>query len=98
MVNMTATTITVSWTSSDPSDANGYVVYATSGDHTVTHQVEGGNQSTVTLEGLRGGTTYNITVRAYQQLLGPASSAISIQTLPGINCHVLSQNNYFNFY
>ena len=53
--------------------------------------MEGGNQSTVTLEGLRGGTTYNITVRAYQKLLGPASSAISVQTLPGIavNVHLL---------
>ena len=92
LVNKTITTITVSW-SPDPSDADGYVVNVTSDTDTVlrTQQVEGGNQSAVTLEGLRGGTTYSITVRAYQQLLGPASSAISVQTLPGIavNVHLL---------
>ena len=61
----------------------------------MTHKVEGGSQSTTTLEGLRGGTTYNITVRAYQQLLGPASSAISVQTLPGIAINVLLTLMYF---
>ena len=45
-----------------------------------TVQVEGSSNNTITLNGLRGGTTYNITVRAYQQLLGPASSAISVWT------------------
>ena len=44
----------------------------------------GGNQSTTTLKGLRGGTTYNITVRAYQDILGPVSNTISVQTYPGI--------------
>ena len=46
-----------------------------------TVQVKGSSNNTITLNGLRGGTTYNITVRAYQQLLGPASSTISVQTL-----------------
>ena len=46
-----------------------------------TVKVEGSSNNTITLNGLRGGTTYNITVRAYQQLLGPASSTISVQTL-----------------
>ena len=46
-------------------------------------QVERSSNNTITLNGLRGGTTYNITVRAYQQLLGP-SSGISVQTLLGI--------------
>ena len=49
-----------------------------------TVQVKGSSNNTIKLNGLRGGTTYNITVRAYQQLLGPASSTISVQTLPGI--------------
>ena len=82
---MTCTTITVSWTS-DPSDADGYVVNVTSDTDTVqqTLQVEGGSQNTTTLEGLKERTNYNITVRAYQQLLGPASSPISVQTLSGI--------------
>ena len=47
----------------------------------MTQQVKGGNQSTTTLKGLIGGTTYNITVRAYQDILGPA---ISVHTYPGI--------------
>ena len=50
-----------------------------------TVQVKGSRNNTITVNGLRGETTYNITVRAYQQLLGPASSTISVQTLPGPN-------------
>ena len=81
----TATTITVNWTALDSSDADGYVVNVTSDTDTVqTVQVEGSSNNTITLNGLRVETTYNITVRAYQQLLGPASSTISVQTLPGI--------------
>ena len=83
-VSKTATTITVNWTSLDSSDADGYVVNVTSDTDTVqTVQVEGSSNNTITLNGLRGGTTYNITVRAFQQLLGPANT-ISVETLPGI--------------
>ena len=88
VVNKTATTITVNWTVLDSSDADGYVVNVTSDTNTVqTVQVEGSSNNTITLNGLRGRTTYNITVRAYQQLLGPASSTISVTThcqAPGI--------------
>ena len=42
LVNKTDTTITVSWTPV-PSDADGYVVNATSDTHIVTQQVKGGN-------------------------------------------------------
>ena len=81
-VNKTATTITVSWTALDSSDADGYAVNVTSDTDTVqTVQVEGSSNNTITLNGLNIETTYSITVRAYQQLLGPASSAISVQTL-----------------
>ena len=60
--------------------ADGYVVNVTSDTDTVqTVQVEGSSNNTITLNGLRGGTTYSITVRAYQQLLGPAST-ISVTT------------------
>ena len=79
LVNKTATTITVSWTPV-PSDADGYVVNATSDIHTVTQQVKGGSQNKMTLKGLIPVTTYNITVRAYQDILGPASNVISVQT------------------
>ena len=80
-VNKTASTITVSWTALDSSDADGYVVNVTSHTGTVqTIQVEGSSNNTITLNGLKANATYNITVRAYQQLLGPASSAISVHT------------------
>ena len=80
LVNKTATTITVSW-KSIPSDADGYVVNATSDTHTVTQQVKGGGQNETTLRELMPITTYNITVRAYQDVLGPASNTTSVQTL-----------------
>ena len=83
LVNMTATTITVSWTPV-PSDADGYVVNATSNTHTVTQQVKGGSENEMTLRGLMPTTTYNITIRAYQDILGPASNTTSVQTLSGI--------------
>ena len=79
LVNKTATTITVSWTPV-PSDADGYVVNVTSDTHTVTQQVKGGSQNKMTLKGLILATTYNITVKAYQDILGPASNLISVQT------------------
>ena len=50
----------------------------------MTQQVKGGSQSTATLKGLRVETTYSITVRAYQDILGPASNTISVQTYPSI--------------
>ena len=89
-VSKTATTITVSWAPLDSSDANGYVVNVTNDTDTVqTVQVEGSSNNTITLNGLNIETIYNITVRAYQQLLGPASSTVSVQTLPGILLHLL---------
>uniref|UniRef100_A0A1X7T185 Fibronectin type-III domain-containing protein n=1 Tax=Amphimedon queenslandica TaxID=400682 RepID=A0A1X7T185_AMPQE len=84
-INKTATTITVSWIELDSSDADGYVVNVTSDTDTVqTLQVEGSSNNAITLNGLRGETTYFITVRAYQQLLGPAG-IISVLTLSVIN-------------
>ena len=50
----------------------------------MTQQVKGGSQNEMTLKDLIPVTTYNITVRAYQDILGPASNAISVQTLLGI--------------
>ena len=83
-MNKTATTITVNWTAFDSSDADGYVVNVTSDIDTVqTVQVEGSSNNTITLNGLKVATTYNITVRAYQQLLGPASST----TISVTNAH-----------
>ena len=39
--------------------------------------------TTTTLSGLLQGTTYNITVRAYQDILGPPSDVLVITTLDG---------------
>ena len=79
LVNKTATIITVSWTPV-PSDADGYVVNVTSDIHTMTQQVNGGSQNETTLKGLIPVTSYNVTIRAYQDILGPASNVISVQT------------------
>ena len=58
----------------------------------MTQQIKGGSQNEMTLKGLIPATTYNITVRAYQDILGPASNAISVQTLSsGI---VMSKTNH----
>ena len=51
---------------------------------TVTQQVKGSSLNVMTLEKLMPGTTHNITIRAYQDILGPASKTISVQTLSGI--------------
>ena len=93
LVNKTATSVTVSWTPV-PSDADGYVINATSETHTVTKQVKGGSQNVMTLKGLIPTTTYNITVRAYQDILGPASNTMNIQTLFSGIC---GTEVYFNF-
>ncbi|XP_019850659.1 PREDICTED: receptor-type tyrosine-protein phosphatase kappa-like isoform X1 [Amphimedon queenslandica] len=84
-VRKTNATITVGWFAFDSSDADGYVVNITSDTGTVQIvQVKGNSNNTITLNGLRELTTYSITVRAYQQLLGPASNAIIIRTLPTV--------------
>ena len=96
-VSKTATTITVSWTALDSSDADGYVVNVTSDTDTVqTVQVEGSTNNTLTIKELQVNTTYSITVRAYQQLLGPASSTISVFThCSGILFNELQDKFYF---
>ena len=90
-ISKTGTTITVGWTINS-TDADGYVVNTTSETHTVTRKVKGGNQGTTTLEELKEATTYNITIRAYQDILGPVSNTISVQTYPGIANVIVSYN------
>ena len=99
LVNKTATTIAVSWTPV-PSDADGYVVNVISDTHTVTQQVKGGSQNEMTLKGLIPATTYDITVRAYQGILGPASNVISVQTLSGIvmSINMLIVKLFFSYF
>lgn len=99
VVNKTISTITLSWAALSFSDANGYVVNVTSDTNIVKIvRVDNGDQNIITtLEDLRAETTYSITIRAYQQLLGPATSAIHVQTLPGI-VRVLYNINIFYVY
>uniref|UniRef100_A0A1X7TJI3 Fibronectin type-III domain-containing protein n=1 Tax=Amphimedon queenslandica TaxID=400682 RepID=A0A1X7TJI3_AMPQE len=88
VINKTATTITVSWTPLDSSDADGYVVNVTNDTNATvqTIQVEGNTNNTITLDGLDIQIIYTVTVRAYQQLLGPAGTCtISLQDLLGID-------------
>ena len=60
----------------------------------MTQQVKGGSQNEMTLRGLIPVTTYNITVRAYQDILGPASNTTSVQTLFS---GIYSTKVYFKF-
>ena len=81
---MNATSATISWTAVNATEADGYVVYSTP-QSTNTTAVDVGNVTQYTLEGLVPGNTYNITVRAYQDLLGPESSCIQPKIPTGIN-------------
>ena len=65
--------VTVKWTY-DTSDADGYVVYY----NDMAKLVEGGDVKETTLDGLIPETSYFITVRAYQDILGPPSDTIII--------------------
>ena len=61
-----------------------------------TVQVEGSSNNTITLNGLSVLTTYSITVRAYQQLLGPAST-ISVFTHCQQEGIIIFNINYYKF-
>ena len=56
----------------DTSDADGYVVYYNG----TAKLVVGGDVKETTLDGLIPGTSYSITVRAYQDILGPPSTPL----------------------
>ena len=62
------TSITVNWITI--SDANRYVVYVNDAAYIVT----GSGSANITVDGLIPGTDYSITVRAYQDILGPATT------------------------
>ena len=80
VVSTTTTSITVNWMY-DTSDADGYVVYYNG----TAKLVEGGDMKETTLNGLIPGTSYSITVRAYQDILGPPSATLNTATDDG-NC------------
>ena len=63
----------------DTSDADGYVVYYNG----TAKLVEGGDMKETTIDGLIPGTSYSITVRAYQDILGLSSTTLTAATHDG---------------
>ena len=63
--------VNISWVY-DPNDADGYVVYY----NDQVKKVEGGDINEITLYDLILGRSYNITVRANQDILGPPSTPL----------------------
>ena len=74
VVSICATNVTVNWTY-DTNDADGYVVYYNNNVSKV-----GGDVKEITLDGLIPVTSYSITVRAYQDILGLPSTPLTIIT------------------
>ena len=77
VVSTTTTSITVNWMY-NTSDADGYVVY-----YNGTAKLVEGDMKETTLDGLIPGTSYSITVRAYQDILGPPSTTLNTATDDG---------------
>ena len=61
------------------SGANGYVVYV----NDMVHSVIGSTNTSNTVNDLIPGTSYSITVRAYQDILGPPSTTLNTATDDG---------------
>ena len=78
VVSTSTTSITVNWMY-DTSDADGYVVYYNG----TAKLVVGGDVKETTLDGLIPGTSYSITLRAYQDILGPPSTTCIATTDDG---------------
>ena len=86
VLHKNATSATISWAAVNATEADGYVVYSTAQlQSSNTTAVDVGNVTQYTLEGLVPGNTYNITVRAYQDLLGPESDDIVVDIFNGRN-------------
>ena len=81
---MNATIVTISWTAVNATEADGYVVYSTP-QSTNTTAVDVGNVTQYTLEGVKlfNNHMYNISVRAYQDLLGPKSVPLIVVSSEG---------------
>ena len=80
VVGKSTTSVTISWTYNDTSDADGYVVYV---NDSAIHNVIGGARNSVTLHGLIPGANYSVIVRAYQDILGPPSIPLFITSDDG---------------
>ena len=69
---------TIYWSYPDPDDIDGYVVYVGSGETTIT------TSTTYTIENITDeplieiNSTWSVSIRAYQQLIGPATDEVII--------------------
>ena len=84
-----ASSVEIGWTTpSLKPDADGYVVYyASDGGANQVLSLKGGNVRQHTLKGLAQNTKYTVSIRAYQDLLGPASEPLDIYT-SGLQAHI----------
>ena len=66
---------------STPPDADGYVIYYASGSGPgMSVKVMGGSVNQHTIEDLTPATLYTISIRAYQDILGPVNETIVVMT------------------
>ena len=82
-VSTTSTSMTITWEApSLPPDADGYVFYYYQTDNGLfmVEKVADGDVTNYTMGGLTPNTSYTISMRAYQDILGPASGVISVMT------------------
>ena len=75
VLHKNATSVTISWTAVNATDADGYVVY-----YNASNKVDIGNKREHTITSLQPNINYITMVRAYQDLLGPASGPLIIKT------------------
>lgn len=75
VISRNATSISFTWSVVNASDADGYVVYRNTSTG-LTSGVDVGNVTQHTLTGLFPQQTYTISVRPYQDLLGPGSETV----------------------
>ena len=84
----------------DPTDADGYVVYYSTLPQQPITSLDVGNTITTsyTIDMLISGTTYNVTVRAYQDLLGSVSQPIMVTTEQSEFYYYIFVVKYFSHY
>ena len=99
VVSKTATTITVGWTPFDSTSADGYGFYVYGPNNAaIAARTDNVSQSTFLFWMLTEETPYNITIRAFKQLIGPAST-ITVETSPGkLLTEPILSFFYFNSY
>ena len=75
VLHKNATSITITWTAVDTTDADGYAVYYSG------YAADVGNASEYKItRHIMPGTMYTISIRAYQDLVGAESDKLSVET------------------